>query len=92
MRSAISTPIREGQTSASAIRQGGMALDNAGPSPPPDDASELDVAAYLFDMLVGARRLAVSRRHRFLAYLIGMAVEEARLLTIGHSAAVSRRE
>ncbi len=51
--------------------------------------SEEEVASYLFDMLIGARRLAVARRHKFLAYLIGMAAEEARLLTHGRSA--SRR-
>jgi hypothetical protein len=45
-----------------------------------------DAASYLFDLLVAARRLAVTRRHRFLAYLIGMAAEEARLLTMGRSA------
>ena len=42
-------------------------------------------AAYLFELLVAARRLAVTRRHKFLAYLIGMAAEEARLLTQGRS-------
>ena len=47
----------------------------------PEDAPE-----YLFDLLVAARRLAVTRRYRFLAYLIGMAAEEARLLTQGRSA------
>lgn len=47
---------------------------------------EDDAAGYLFEMLVAARRLAVVRRHRFLAYLIGMAVEEARLLAQGRSA------
>lgn len=51
-----------------------------------------DTAAYLFDLLVGARRLATSRKQRFLAYLIGMAVEEARLLTMGRSAADGRRK
>ncbi len=45
-----------------------------------------DAPSYLFDLLVAARRLAVTRRHRFLAYLIGMAAEEARLLTQGRSA------
>lgn len=45
-----------------------------------------DPAGYLFELLVAARRLAVTRRHRFLAYLIGMAAEEARLLTQGRSA------
>jgi hypothetical protein len=45
-----------------------------------------DAAGYLFEMLVAARRLAVTRKHRFLAYLIGMAVEESRLLAQGRSA------
>lgn len=44
-----------------------------------------DSAVYLFELMVAARRLAVTRRHRFLAYLIGMAAEEARLLTEGRS-------
>jgi len=56
-------------------------------TPRSGDMEEEDVAAYLFDLLVGARRLATSRRQRFLAYLIGMAIEEARLLTMGRSAA-----
>ena len=47
---------------------------------------EDDAAGYLFEMLVAARRLAVTRKHRFLAYLIGMAVEESRLLAQGRSA------
>ena len=52
------------------------------------DAGEVeeDAAGYLFEMLVAARRLAVARHHRFLAYLIGMAAEEARLLAQGRSA------
>lgn len=49
-----------------------------------------DAPNYLFDLLVAARRLAVTRRHKFLAYLIGMAAEEARLLTQGRSAVESR--
>lgn len=55
----------------------------------PDDLPpemEEDAASYLFELLVAARRLAVTRRHKFLAYLIGMAAEEARLLTQGRSA------
>lgn len=48
--------------------------------------NEVDAAAYLFDLLIAARRVAVTRRFRFLAYLIGMAAEEARLLTQGRSA------
>ncbi|MGV8995840.1 MAG: hypothetical protein ACOH12_02710 [Parvibaculaceae bacterium] len=53
-----------------------------------DDAGESaeESATYLFELLVAARRLAVTRRHKFLAYLIGMAAEEARLLTQGKSA------
>lgn len=58
---------------------------------PAAEASEQETAAYLFDLLIGARRLAVARRHRFLAYLLGMAVEEARLLTMGRSAAGGNR-
>lgn len=51
-------------------------------------AEETDeaVASYLFEMLIGARRLAIARRHKFLAYLIGMAAEEARLVMQGRSA------
>jgi hypothetical protein len=52
----------------------------------PARETEEDVAGYLFDLLVGARRLAVTRRQKFLAYLIGVAAEEARLLTQGRSA------
>tara|TARA_R110000868_G_scaffold135284_3_gene347764 strand:- start:4223 stop:4489 length:267 start_codon:yes stop_codon:yes gene_type:complete len=51
------------------------------------DSETDDSAIYLFELLVAARRLAVTRRHKFLAYLIGMAAEEARLLTQGRSAA-----
>lgn len=45
-----------------------------------------DSATYLFELLVAARRVAVTRRYKFLAYLIGMAAEEARLLSQGRSA------
>ncbi len=61
-------------------------------APRPGEMAEEDVAAYLFDLLVGARRLATSRRQRFLAYLIGMALEEARLLMMGRSAADGSRK
>ncbi len=47
---------------------------------------EDDSASYLFELLIAARRLAVTRRYRFLAYLIGMAAEEARLVSQGRSA------
>jgi len=49
--------------------------------------SQEDVGAYLLELLIAARRLAAARGHRFLAYLIGMAAEEARLLTMGRYAA-----
>ena len=52
----------------------------------PELDGEDDAAGYLFEILVAARRLAVMRKHRFLAYLIGMAVEESRLLAQGRSA------
>lgn len=59
----------------------GKGVGNGAMREAPEDAPE-----YLFDLLVAARRLAVTRRHRFLAYLIGMAAEEARLLSQGRSA------
>jgi len=52
----------------------------------PELDGEDDAAGYLFELLVAARRLAVTRKHRFLAYLIGMAVEESRQLAQGRSA------
>ncbi|MBI1262311.1 MAG: hypothetical protein GC184_11355 [Rhizobiales bacterium] len=45
-----------------------------------EEAHELDdedVAAYLFDLMVAARKLAISRGHSFLGFLLGMAAEEA---------------
>lgn len=92
MRGAISIPAGQRLPFVSATGEAGAPGSVAKSAAPPDDASEEDVVAYLFDLLVGARRLAVSRKHRFLAYLIGMAVEEARLLTIGRSAAAPRSE
>lgn len=83
MRSAISTPTKD---SLPYVKVAGAK------AAPADDASAGDVAAYLYDLLVGAHRLAVLRKHRFLAYLIGMAVEEARLQTLGRSAALGERE
>nr|RAW03804.1 hypothetical protein DBT41_11055 [Aerococcus urinae] len=61
-----------------------VALKNGAPAAAHE--AEEEVASYLFEMLIGARRLALARRHKFLAYLIGMAAEEARLLTQGRSA------
>ena len=37
-----------------------------------------DVADYLLDVLTNARQLASAQGFRFLAYLLGLAVEEAR--------------
>ena len=37
-----------------------------------------DVAYYLIDVLTSARQLAAAQGFRFLAYLLGLAVEEAR--------------
>ena len=79
-----------GETNVSAIaarRTLGRDRDNTAAQQAPEDAPE-----YLFDLLVAARRLAVTRRHRFLAYLIGMAAEEARLLTQGRSAVKSTNQ
>jgi hypothetical protein len=53
------------------------------------EKGEEDSAEYLFELLAGARRIAVAHRYRFLAYLIGMAAEEAKLLTQGRSASQS---
>ena len=49
------------------------------------------VAAYLLDLMIASRRMAAKRGFRFLAYLIGVAAEESRLLMLGRSA-VSRRD
>ncbi|MCF8470266.1 MAG: hypothetical protein K9G30_05745 [Parvibaculum sp.] len=59
-------------------------------SKPIDHLTEADdeaVAAYLLDLMVAARRMAAKRQFSFLAYLIGVAAEESRLLTLGSSAA-----
>lgn len=57
-------------------------LEQAGlvASPKMEEAHALndeDVAAYLFDLMVAARKLAMSRGHSFLGFLLGMAAEEA---------------
>ena len=46
--------------------------DGCGPS---DEAAD-----YLLEVLTSARQLATARRFRFLAYLLGLAVEEARFI------------
>ncbi|MGB6086736.1 hypothetical protein [Parvibaculum sp.] len=55
-----------------------------------DEEAEVDdeaVAAYLLDLMIASRRLAVKRGFNFLAYLIGIAAEESRLLSVGRSGA-----
>lgn len=42
-----------------------------------------DLAIYLFDLMVGARKLASARGYNFLAFLLGMAAEEAASLQPG---------
>lgn len=51
------------------------------------DADDEAVAAYLLDLMIASRRMAAKRGFSFLAYLIGVAAEESRLLTLGRSAA-----
>tara|TARA_R110002110_G_scaffold68731_9_gene185868 strand:+ start:885 stop:1205 length:321 start_codon:yes stop_codon:yes gene_type:complete len=61
-------------------------------SKPTDNLAEADdeaVAAYLLDLMIAARRMAAKRQFSFLAYLIGVAAEESRLLTLGSSASGS---
>ena len=58
------------------------------PGRPSQDAQVMDggdeqsgeVAEYLLDMLTSARQLAAAQGYRFLAYLLGLALEEARQL------------
>lgn len=50
------------------------------------DADDEAVAAYLLDLMIASRRMADKRGFRFLAYLIGVAAEESRLLMLGRSA------
>lgn len=88
MRNAVSVPAN----SADFLSNGGLERGAVLPAARSTDMAEEDVAAYLFDLLVGARRLATSRKQRFLAYLIGMAVEEARLLTMGRSAVKGQKK
>ncbi|PKP78613.1 MAG: hypothetical protein CVT81_02980 [Alphaproteobacteria bacterium HGW-Alphaproteobacteria-3] len=50
------------------------------------DADDEAVAAYLLDLMIASRRMADKRGFGFLAYLIGVAAEESRLLMLGRSA------
>lgn len=87
MRGIIDASSFGSSAKASAAGSSLMAEEGAAPFSCSAEASDQEIAAYLLELLMGARRLAVARRHRFLSYLIGMAVEEARLLTLGRSAA-----
>ncbi|MBX3506742.1 MAG: hypothetical protein KF895_14780 [Parvibaculum sp.] len=49
-------------------------------------ADDEAVAAYLLDLMIASRRMAAKRGFSFLAYLIGVAAEESRLLSLGRSA------
>ncbi|MFN3628122.1 MAG: topoisomerase C-terminal repeat-containing protein, partial [Parvibaculum sp.] len=44
------------------------------------------MAAYLLDLMIASRKMAAKRGFSFLAYLIGVAAEESRLLSLGQSA------
>ncbi|MBX3447399.1 MAG: hypothetical protein KF765_11655 [Parvibaculaceae bacterium] len=70
-----------GEAGETALRlrnsQGGDVLAGA------DDEA---VAAYLLDLMIASRRMAAKRGFSFLAYLIGVAAEESRLLSLGRSA------
>lgn len=87
MRDIIDASSFGSSAKTSAVGPSLMAEEGAAPFSCSAEASEREIAVYLLELLMGARRLAVARRHRFLSYLIGMAVEEARLLTLGRSAA-----
>lgn len=50
------------------------------------DADDEAVAAYLLDLMIASRKMAAKRGFGFLAYLIGVAAEESRLLSLGQSA------
>lgn len=68
---------------AEAVRR----LQNIPPnSDPLADADDEAVAAYLLDLMIASRKMAAKRGFSFLAYLIGVAAEESRLLSLGQSA------
>jgi hypothetical protein len=54
------------------------------------DADDEAVAAYLLDLMIASRKMAAKRGFGFLAYLIGVAAEESRLLSLGQSAVRKR--
>ncbi|WP_041536034.1 hypothetical protein [Parvibaculum lavamentivorans] len=56
------------------------------------EADDEAVAAYLLDLMIAARRVAANRGFSFLAYLVGVAAEESRLLTLGRSASQKGRD
>lgn len=58
---------------------------------PLENAEDAEIAAYLLDLTIAARRMAMARGFEFLAYLVGVAAEEARMLSLGKSA-VKKKE
>lgn len=55
------------------------------PVPGAETLDHEDLAIYLFDLMIGARKLASARGYNFLAFLLGMAAEEAASLQPGRS-------
>ena len=68
---------------AEAARRLRNSLPNGDPLADADDEA---VAAYLLDLMIASRKMAAKRGFGFLAYLIGVAAEESRLLSLGQSA------
>ena len=68
------TKLGAGTHEPSRGRPGGSA------KPGDDQNAGNDTAAYLLDVLMSARQLAAAQGFRFLAYLLGMAIEETRNL------------
>ncbi len=78
----VETALDAGDTGEAALR-----LRNSLPNGDPlADADDEAVAAYLLDLMIASRRMAAKRGFGFLAYLIGVAAEESRLLSCGQSA------
>lgn len=77
------------ETSYPILEQAGLVARQ--PISPAEDLSHEDMAIYLFDLLVGARKLAASRGYGFLAFLLGMAAEEAASLQPGKAGDIAAR-
>lgn len=68
------------------LTETGLRLRNSQGQDALADADDEAVAAYLLDLMIASRRVAAKRGFSFLAYLIGVAAEESRLLSLGRSA------